>query len=374
MFDLVLQHPKYDTSVPTFRRGFTASKVKSETIDYTPLFDPLPPPLVIEQSKLTHNGIIGYKHFENCGRKMHKNSLSNLLGLIGSGNTTLDFLVSEYKSSDSDESRIKVCNQAISLLNQEEWEKFISFTQQSRRLNNAQCRNVRKMSDKLAYYSGTRVFKSKKTGTYKMKVAFITLTAPESADPSQLLKAFNTFLDYLQRTANCYYVWKKELGETGKALHFHIMVNNFIPYYIVSWKWKRALLAQGVKFDLNDLAQETNAHTRIELPKNVKQTSHYISKYMSKAYELPGSYGYISGCSPILKQLKEIVVTPDLPEVADIAKMLKSEKVIKKDFVTFICVDLLKVKDKYPLLFSLFERQYLEFTQALTLPQKFNFV
>jgi len=98
---------------------------------------------------------------------------------------------------------------------------------------------------KLAYYSGTRSFSSKKTGTHNFK-SHSNTHCPFQCQPRKSLAAFDHFLDYLRRTANAVFVWKKELGETGRALHFHIMLNNFIPYYIVNWKWKRLLINEGI--------------------------------------------------------------------------------------------------------------------------------
>ena len=64
-------------------------------------------------------------------------------------------------------------------------------------------------------------------------------------------------------------------------------------------------MAEGVKWPLNEKGKPTNAHTRIELPKNKRLIAHYIAKYMSKAFEMPKEYGYISGHSEVLEDLKE---------------------------------------------------------------------
>jgi len=126
------------------------------------------------------------------------------------------------------------------------------------------------------------------------------------------------------------------------------VINNFIPHYIVSWKWKRLLIGEGVSFAGDNTEKETNSHTRIELPKSAKQVSHYISKYMSKAYELPGDFGYISGHSSILNNLPEVIIFPDNAVVNEIEQVVKQYKIIKHDYVSIVCVDLLKVKDKFP--------------------------
>jgi hypothetical protein len=374
MFDLILVPPKNNVSKPTFRRGFTPP-VTSYVHEYiSAILPPSPPPIVYEVSKLTHNGIIGFKRFEGVNRKVSSKSFENLLSSSNLSNETLSELVLAYKNATSDAKRSAVNNKAIVLLNQEGYDLYLVKTHQSRNLNAAQSRKVRKMSEKLNYYTATRKFTSKKTGQYSMKIAFLTLTTPSNASPQQSLSAFTKFLEYLHRTANCHYVWKKELGDESMHLHYHIVINNFIPYYIVSWKWKRLLIGEGVSFSSSDSNHDTNAHSRIELPKSAKQVSHYISKYMSKAYELPGDFGYIAGFSQILNKLPELIIEPDNILTEDIRNLMKISKVIKHDYVSIICVDLLKVKDKFPNLFSVFEVQYLANSDLVTLPQKFNSV
>jgi hypothetical protein len=361
-------------------------KIKTKRPGFSPIAEPYiheyvstilpasPCVAVYEVSKLTHNGIVGFKRFEGLTRRISQNSFNNLLNCSSLSDISVGSLVREYKDAILDSDKKSVNNKAIQLLNQDQYNIYLVKTHQSRNLNQKQSGVVRKMSEKLSYYTQTRKFTSKKSGEYTMKIAFLTLTAPANSNPQQLLSAFSKFLEYLHRTANCYYVWKKELGETNKHLHFHIVVNNFIPYYIVAWKWKRLLIGEGVSFSNENSKNDTNAHSRIELPKSAKQVSHYISKYMSKAYELPGDFGYIAGFSPILKSLPELVIEPDNSLVEEIEKLVKSEKVIKHDYVSIVCVDLLKVKDKAPNLFAVFEAQYIENSNLITLPQRFNFV
>lgn len=331
-------------------------------------------PIVYWNAKFTHNGVTGYKVFDGFSRRIHHNSLSNLLSCSSFGNETVEWLVKQFKACLNDDERSRINDQAVSLLNQEEFESFLSRTRQTRHLNPAQSRKIANLSKKLAYYTQVREFKSKKSGKYRMRVAFLTLTAPDGTEPMQVIRAFNHFLDYLQRTANCVYVWKKELGDESERLHFHVLINNFIPYYIISWKWKRLLLAENVVWPLNADGSECNAHTRIELPRNRRQTAHYISKYLSKAYDLPGNYGYISGHSSVLDELKEFTMAEDVYPVAELNRLIDHFKTIRKDYVTVICCDLLKIKEMCPIIGALFEEQYLAFSQRITLPQKFHYV
>jgi len=371
---LKLEHPWSNPNAKSKRRYWhlhensgTAEILSSVEPDRLPV-------LVYEASKLTSNGVIGYKVFENCYRKMHRHSLSNLLTAVNRSDETLDFCINQYKACLTDEDRKTINNQAVSLLSQTQFDLFLQATHQSRHLNAAQSRKIRALADKLCYYTQARKFTSKKSGSYNFRVAFLTLTAPDGADPEAILKAFNKFLDYLQRTANCFYVWKKELGEKSHHLHFHLVINNFIPYYIINWKWKRVLIGEGVSFPADANGKTSQSHYRIELPRSKKEVSHYISKYLSKAYDLPGKYGYISGHSSILSKLKEVTVYTGDGFEDEIISLKKVARVCRKDYVTLLFCDLLSLKDLIPKLHAVFEEQYLRFSELITLPQKFFFV
>lgn len=331
-------------------------------------------PLVYWNSKLTHRGIIGYKTFEHCNRKVHHNSLANLLTYTSFGNETLGWLIDQFKACQNDDERCRINDQAVSMLNQEDYDRYLTQTHQWRHVNAAQSRRIRSLCDKLTYYTQVRKFRSKKSGTHSMRVAFLTLTAPDCAEISQINEAFKHFCDYLSRTANCVYVWKKELGEQSNYLHFHLLINNFIPYYIVSWKWKRLLIAAGVDWPLNENGVHTDSHYRIELPRSAAETAHYVSKYMSKAYDMPGSCGYVSGHSSLLDSLKEVsFVEHELPQ-SEINEVMKVSRVIRKDYVTIVCCNLLSMKKICPEIHAIFEEQYIRFSNIITLPQRFKFV
>jgi hypothetical protein len=297
--------------------------------------------IVYASSKMTHSGLSCWKTFEGFNRKLSTNSLQNLIP-----NRLKNKLIDELSGT---------------VLN-------------NRHLNEKQTRQIKSYSNKLCYYSQVRTFMSKKTGSYKFKVAFITLTCPENTTNSQAIHAFEHFLDYLRRTANCQYVWKKELGEKNGKLHFHILINNFIPYYLVNWKWKRVLLQEGVKWPKNDKGKETESHYRIELPRSRKLIAHYIAKYMSKAYEIPKELGYISGHSEILEKCKEpIFIESELPK-DEILLLQKKFRTIRDQFITHTCVDLRRIQAIAPTIHFWFMRQFEKFQTDITLPQKYYYV
>jgi hypothetical protein len=328
-------------------------------------------PLVYFNSKLSHSGITSYKVFENVDRRRHPHSLGNLLNQTTCNSEDVNYLVELFRTSLNNDERSSVVDQAIYMLSYEDYQAFLSRTFLSRTLNPNQSRKIRSLCQKLNYYSATRKFASKKSGAYSFRIGFLTLTAPISASPSQMLAAFDHFLDYLRRTANCVFVWKKELGELGKHLHFHVMINNFIPYYIVSWKWKRLLINEGVEWPLNEQGKPTESHYRVELPRSARKIGSYISKYMSKAYALPAEYGFISGHSKLLDTCAEIILIENDIPIDELDKIASCRKVIRSEFVSHVCVDLLHVKQIAPKIGALFEEQYLKFSEILTLPQKF---
>ena len=331
-------------------------------------------PLVYWNNKLKHSGITAYKVFENVSRRYKNSSLQNLLNNRNFVNNDLNFFIDTFKGLSTDDERCRLNDEVIESLDKESYTIYLKQTRQIRNLNVSQSKKVRNLVDKLNYYTQTRHFESKRTGKHHMKIAFITLTSPASTSNEQMLSAFNHFLDYLQRTANCIYVWKKELGEENSKLHFHIAVNNFVPYYIINWKWKRLLINEGVQWPLNDRGRDTTSHYRIELPHNAKQISHYIAKYMSKAYDLPGSCGYVYGNSRILTQLKETDLSEFEIDFEEIKALKKVYRTIKHDYTEHICCDLLKIKDIAPQLYSYFEKQYVNFSEQITLPQRFKYV
>lgn len=294
--------------------------------------------IVYDNYKLSHTGIIKYTTFEGFIRKCHNNSLKNLVN---------------YTCITGD------------IMNEEKT---------TRKLSANQSKKIRNYCTKLSYYSQKRIFKTKNSKTYSMKVAFITLTAPESTTTIQFLSAFDHFLDYLRRTANCVYVWKKELGSKSGHFHIHIMINNFIPYYIVSWKWKRLLISEGVIWPINNKGKDTSSHTRIELPYSTKAAGAYIAKYMSKAYELPKDCGYIWGKSEILDQCKELVFMEGELDYNELSEIKRHGKLINHDYVAILIIDLLKVKQFAPRIGTVFEQMYIEFSEKITLPQRFNYI
>ena len=302
--------------------------------------------------KLSHNGLISYKQFENCNRTIKNKSLMNLLNY--------------NPFNDENQTSSKPFDPALGFLPSERELK--------RGLSEKQSKECKKMCNKLIYYSVNRKFKSKSSGSYNFKIAFLTLTAPESTENYQFLKAFELFCDYLRRTANCVFVWKKELGSKSGKLHVHLLINNFIPYYIVDWKWKRLLISQGVIWPKNDKGKDTSSHYRIELPRNAKSAGGYISKYMSKIDYVSDNIGYLWGKSKVLSDCKENVLIEGEVDNDEIYNIYSKYKTIGTEYVKICLVDLLKINKIAPELYNIFKAQFYDFQSRISLPQRFQSV
>lgn len=342
MTTLTLHHPLANGK-KTFqlRRGFSKKPKFIHPFECNLPSLSVQPCIVYGMSKISHSGVSCWKTFEGFNRKMAKSSLKNLLNQLQSDYGTVD-------------SKQQIAN--------------------TRKLNSKQTRQIKNYANKLCYYSHIRTFQSKKSGKYQFKVAFVTLTAPSTASNNQLIKAFEAFLEWIRRTCNCTYVWKKELGEIGGHLHFHLLINNFIPYYLISWKWRKLLIFQNVKWTTNESGKDTNSHSRIELPKSRRLVAHYIAKYMSKAYELPKELGYISGHSEVLETCKEMkFIENDLPK-DEVLELMKHYRTIRDQFITHICVDLRYIQTIAPTIYYYFMQQFKSFQESICLPQKYWYV
>jgi hypothetical protein len=324
--------------IPNNRKGCPKFNYIEEVVSPLPEVKKASSMVVYGAGKITHTGVSTWKVFEGFSRKIHENSLNQLLPKIRENQTNSNLEAEPTKT---------------------------------RHLNEKQQREIKKAASKLSYYSKVRTFSSKKSGSFKIKISFLTLTAPDHVEPEIILKAFDTFLDYLRRTARAEYVWKKEIGTNGKHLHIHIALNQPIPYYIVAWKWKKALIGAGASWKVNEKGKETNSHTRIEIPRSKKLIAHYIAKYMSKGHELPYEFGYIWGKSEGFEDCKEEIFILDSFINSDLALIQNTFRTIKDQFITHTCVDLRLLKSLVPQLWEIFERQFLDFQEKLCHPQKY---
>ena len=295
--------------------------------------------LVYFQHKIAHNGLCTYKVFEGITRGISQNSLNNL---------------NNYKNENIEKDST-------------------ARTEVVAGISKATSKRIFKYCQKLAYYSCTRKFKNSKGKEFSFKINFLTLTAPHNYTTQQINTAFEHFLDYVSRTGNCSFVYKKEVGYKSGHFHIHLLLNNFIPYYIVSWKWKRLLMAQNPDWPQRENGKDYNAHTRIEIPKNKRQTTAYIAKYLTKDGHIVEKVGKLWGFSRVLKDCQEVTLIENDIDATEYQKLTTAFKTIQDEFMTFVCFDPHHIKKLCPKLYAVFETMYMEFTNRISLPQKFYY-
>lgn len=308
-------------------------------------------PLIYYQHKIFHNGISTYKVFDGFTRKMKDSSLQNLLK------------TNYYTNESGEEIEIKLNSSANPC------EKIRQYV-----ISESISKKIKKQCSKLVYYSGTRHFESKKSGKYNFKVAFLTLTAPEMFTTQEINEAFKHFQDYMYRTANCQYVYKKEIGFKSGKFHIHVLINNFIPYYIIRDKWQKLLMNQRNEWSYDEKGKPTTSHYRIELPRSKKLVASYISKYMSKACELFENVGKLWGCSEGLKNCKEDSYIENELNMEHLLLLSNSCKTFLTDYSSFIALDPLRLRGVFDDIFLKFDEQFRRFAEILTMPQKFKYV
>lgn len=307
--------------------------------------------LVYVQHKVRHSGILTYKVFEGCKRKIKTTSLLNLQ------------LANKNYVIKDDEGNI--IHDAVRSTNDSI--KFPTFTK-------AMAKRCKTYCQRLAYYSATRKFTSTKGKEYSMKVGFITLTAPLNYTYEQIENAFQKFIDYLTRTANCTYVYKKELGFKSGLLHYHILVNNFIPYYIIRDKWKKLLMDQNYDWPTDETGRPFSAHYRIELPRKSKIVAAYIAKYMAKDCKFTFACGRLWGKSKVLDSIEEPTLIENELPVEEYTELRKRFKMIQDSIITLVCCDPLRVKKIAPQIYEIFESFYVRNVELICQRQRFYFV
>lgn len=294
--------------------------------------------LVYFTHKISHTGITTYKVFEGYTRNVTDTSKANLMRGITGG-----------LEKDS------TANMKI-----------------GKTISEATGKKIFKYCQKLAFYSSNRQFSTSKGKQFKFRVSFLTLTAPDHYTTEEINRAFERFLDYLTRTANCRYVYKKEVGEKNGKFHIHLMINNMVPYYIVSHKWKKCLMFENQYWPKYDDGKDYNTHSRIELPRSKRMVSAYISKYMGKGGYIIEKVGNLWGKSKVLDDCKEIQLIENDINPEEYRRLAEISRYYESEFVTFISVEWFKIKSFCPNIYSIFEQQYMTFCEQISLPQKFD--
>lgn len=142
-----------------------------------------------------------------------------------------------------------------------------------------------------------KIHNPKFNSTFKFRLSFITLTlaSRQQHDDTVLKKELlHPFLDWLIKVYKInFYVWKAE-RQKNQNLHFHIIVDKYIPYQIINNKWNRYqdklhyVRNYWTKDHSNKPFPKTQRDyfavngTDIHSTRKVKDLAKYMSKYMIK--------------------------------------------------------------------------------------------
>lgn len=122
--------------------------------------------------------------------------------------------------------------------------------------------------------------------TITFKTSFITLTLPSTQihkDSEIINRCLNSFLNECRQFHNLKnYVWRAERQKNGN-IHFHILIDRFIPFYEIKNRWNRIINKLGYV----DKFQEKNGNktpnsTDVHSTRKVKNIKAYLTKYMCK--------------------------------------------------------------------------------------------
>ena len=141
------------------------------------------------------------------------------------------------------------------------------------------------------------------------QLGFLTLTVPDLTSNDQSLYYKNLLKPLLRSLAGRFgkfeYVWKAEVQSRG-SIHYHVTLNQFIPYTYIRDKWNELLLTNGLMTDYCIKYQNENPNSiDIHSVRNISNLEAYLVKYCCKSNK-DGYYfkGKVWGCSESLKGVK----------------------------------------------------------------------
>jgi hypothetical protein len=257
-------------------------------------------------------------------------------------------------------------------------------------------RKVGKAIDYLLYMANDKVLPDTAHGkSYNFKIAFITLTLPSKQIHSDNIikeQCLNQFLVEIRLRYKAHnYLWRAEKQKNGN-IHFHILVDKFIPWSEMRDRWNRIINKLGYidryrdemiqfhklgftcrkdllkhwdyqkqikayqKGKINDW-QSPNS-TDIHSLYKIHSVKDYVTKYCTKNETNSEVEGRMWGCNYELSDIKgaTIVMDNDIKnELNELIKELKP-RIYSSDYFSVIHVSINQLKNtKYERLFRLFE-------------------
>jgi hypothetical protein len=238
--------------------------------------------------------------------------------------------------------------------------------------------NEKKVSN---YYTGRE---------FKFKIAFITLTIPaqqKHSDKEIKSKCLNQLLIELKKHYKTnHYIWRAEKQKNGN-LHFHLIVDKFIPHQELRDRWNRILNKLGYidRYREQQLSWHKNGFrarehlkktwpikkqkqayergqrinwnspntTDIHSVQKIHNIKQYISKYLTKneieqkceaepKADIMKQDGRIWGCNQELSDIKgaQIIIGTELQEEIELIKNCAESKVYSDTYFTVIYFDI----------------------------------
>lgn len=198
-------------------------------------------------------------------------------------------------------------------------------------------------------------------------LSFITLTLPATQQHSDnqikrsMLNHFITTIKRQYGVSN--YFWRAE-AQKNKNIHFHILIDKFIPHDQVRNIWNNCL----VPFGYIDAFEAMHGHrnpnsTDIKGLEKVKNCTSYVVKYCCKTDGYRTINGRIWGCSDSLKVVRsyETEVTAKVSEFLQQCGRQKGvRKEVKEDFTLMFLDTEYYLKRLAPLLYNEYKSHHLK--------------
>lgn len=213
-------------------------------------------------------------------------------------------------------------------------------------------RKIKRSIDYLLYLANEKSLPGRTPGSYYgFKVAFITLTLPApQTHTDQEIKhhCLNQFLVEIRRRNGVRnYIWRAEKQRNGN-IHFHILVDKFIPWEQMRDRWNRICSKLGYldEFFVRHGHYVPNS-TDIHSIRKVRSTREYLLKYCTKDDQHGIITGQLWGCSESLSHLRggvdeiDSVVQEEISRVADFCK----DRVFQSDYFTVYPVSIVQLQE-----------------------------
>ena len=234
------------------------------------------------------------------------------------------------------------------------WNSFLNSSRKALGAVSPQAkRKITKAIEYLVTTATDKVGHEKLTGkTVRFKVAFVTLTLPAQqlhSDKELISTCLNQFIIEIKKYHGVKnYVWRAEKQKNGN-LHFHILVDSFIPWWLMRNRWNRILNKLGYV----DRFQEKHGHktpnsTDIHSTRKIRNIYSYLTKYLTKDEQTTQNNngktdnqrldnetdnasqnqqtGRIWGCNQELSQARGLALDIDWQTADELEKVCKATK------------------------------------------------